>query len=336
MKNNLKTIIIAEAGVNHNGSVKLAKKLIDIASKAKADYIKFQTFKSDLTFSKNSPKAEYAKQNTSRKESALEMVKKLELTIKQHLKLKNYCKKKKIKYLTTFSDLESLKHYKKFNLDYIKIASGDINNLPLIEAIAKTKKKVILSTGITNMFEISAALKILTKKINKKKITILHCNTNYPANFKEVNLNVIKSLKKKFNLKVGYSDHTLGIEIPIAAAAIGANVIEKHFTLNKRLEGPDHKASLTPSELFKMVESIRNINFAMGSNIKKPTISELKNKIAVRKSIFASKKIIKGEIFSKKNLVIKRPGNGLSPMKINKIIGKTSRFNFEEDEMIKL
>ena len=331
-----KTIVIAEAGVNHNGSVKLAKELIDVASSAKADYIKFQTFKSELIFSKNSPKAEYAKKNTNTHESALEMVKKLELSIDEYLVLKDYCIKKNIKFLTTFADLESLKNYKKFNLDYIKIASGDINNLPLLNEISKIKKKVILSTGISNIVEIRNALQVLLKHIKKNKITILHCTSDYPAEFNEVNLNVIHELKKIFNLKIGYSDHTNGIEVPIAAAALGATIIEKHFTLDKNLPGPDHKASLSPIELVNMVRSIRNINIAMGSSLKRPTASELRNKIAVRKSIFASKKINKGERFTKKNLVIKRPGNGLSPMSIDKIIGKISRFNFKEDEMIKL
>ena len=335
MKKINQTIIIAEAGVNHNGSLKLAKKLIDAASYAKADYVKFQTFKSELIFSKNSPKAKYAKLNTNKNESALEMVKKLELSIEDHLLLKKYCKKKKIKYLTTFSDLESLKHYKKFNLDYIKIASGDINNLILLENISKTKKKVILSTGISNIKEIDTALKILTKKINKK-ITVLHCNTNYPARFDEINLNAIKFMKKKFNVDIGYSDHTSGIEVSLAATALGASIIEKHFTLDKKMPGPDHKASLSPRELCNLVKGIKIINKSLGDSKKIATKSELKNKIAVRKSIFASKKIIRGEKFTYKNLVIKRPGNGISPMLIKKLINKKSKFNFEEDEMIKL
>jgi N,N'-diacetyllegionaminate synthase len=330
-----KTIIIAEAGANHNGSIKLAKKLIDIASMCGADYVKFQTFISDLVYSKNTPKAAYQRKNTPMDLTAIQVAKKLELSEKDHLSLVKYCKKKKIGYLTTFHDLESLKSYSKFRLDYIKIASGDINNLPYLEEVSKIKKKIILSTGLSNILEIKKAIKILTKKkLKKKDLVVLHCNSAYPSPLKDINLNAISTIKKKLGVSVGYSDHTQGYEVSLAATAMGACVIEKHFTINKNLSGPDHKASLSPQELSKLVKYIRNIDIAKGSFEKKPSPSELKNKFVVRKSIVANKKINKGEIFTRDNIFVKRPAAGKSPMKFNNILGKKSKKNYAVDDLI--
>ena len=331
-----KTIIIAEAGVNHNGSLKLAKKLIDIASIAGADYIKFQSFKTELVFSKDTPKAVYQAKNTSKKTTALEMGKKLELSERSHLMLKKYCDAKNIKYSTTFHDLETLKQYKKFNLDFIKIGSGDINNLPYLQAVSKIKKKIILSSGLSNLRDIQDAIKILTKGIVKKKdIIVLHCNSAYPTPLKDVNLNVLLQLQKKLKVEIGYSDHTQGIEVSIAAASMGAKVIEKHFTINKKLPGPDHKASLDPEELGQLVNYIRKIDIAKGGFVKKPTKSELINKHVVRKSIVAISEIKIGDKFTKANIFIKRPSNGMSPMNFNKLLGKKSKKYYSFDQLIK-
>ncbi len=331
-----KTIVIAEAGVNHNGSISLAKKLVDLASRSGANYIKFQTFKSELVFSKNTPKANYQKKNTINKGSALEMGKKLELTEKQHLLLEKYCKKKKIKYLTTFHDIYSLKTYKKYNLDYIKIGSGDINNFPYLEEVSKMKKKILLSSGISDLNDIKSAMKILLKNnLKKKDITVLHCNTAYPTPLGDANLNILNTLKKKLGVKVGFSDHTEGIIASLIAVSMGASVIEKHFTLNKDLPGPDHKASLSPEELNQLIKSIKLIEILKGKSEKKPTKSELKNKIVVRKSIFSTKKIKKGEKFSNSNIFVKRPATGISPIFFNKILGKKATKNYLPDQLIK-
>lgn len=331
-----KTLIIAEAGVNHNGSMKLAKKLIDLASKSGADYVKFQSFKTELVFSKNTSKAPYQRKNTSNKTNAIEMAKKLELSEKEHLMLKNYCKKKRIKYLTTFHDLQTLKNHKLFKLDFIKIGSGDINNLPYLEEVSKMKTKVILSTGLSYLKEVQQAISVLTKyKLKKKDIIVLHCNTAYPTPMEDTNLNAMNTIKKKLGVKVGFSDHTEGIVASLAAVSMGALVIEKHFTLSKKLSGPDHKASLSPRELHNLVSSIRQIEISKGNSIKKPTKSELKNKNFVRKSIFSLKKIKKGEKFSKKNIFIKRPSTGMSPMLINKILGRKASKKYLPDQFIK-
>ncbi len=330
-----KTVIIAEAGVNHNGSITLAKKLIDVASKAKVNYVKFQSFKSELVFSKNTPKAEYQKKNTSKNISALEMGQKLELNKKQHLILKKYCKKKNVKYLTTFHDIETLKTFKLFDLDYIKIGSGDINNLPYLEAVSKIKKKIILSTGLSNLNDISSAIKIFLKnKVKKKNIILLHCNSAYPTPLEDANLNVLISLKKKFNLQIGFSDHTQGIIASLAAVSMGAEFIEKHFTLNRNLPGPDHKTSINPKELIEMVSQIRKIEKLKGKFIKKPTKSELKNIKVVRKSIVAIRNIKIGEKFTKQNIFVKRPSTGISPMFFNKLLGKKSKKFYQVDEKI--
>lgn len=329
------TIIIAEAGVNHNGSMQLAKKMIKVASKFGADYIKFQSFKSELVFSKHTKKADYQKKNTSKNKTALEMGKELELSSKEHLILNNYCKKNKIKYLTTFHDIDSLKEHYKFDIDFIKIGSGDINNLPYLKQVSRINKKIILSTGLSNLEDIKVAIKILTNNKKKKKdITVLHCNSAYPTPLKDANLNVLLTLKKKLNLKIGFSDHTNGTLASIVAASMGACIIEKHFTLNKNFPGPDHKASLNPEEFSEMIRMIRLTEILKGKSLKKPTQSELVNKAFVRKSIVAFKNIKKGEKFNINNIYIKRPSTGTSPMNFFKIIGKRAKKNYEVDDLI--
>lgn len=334
MKKN-KVFIIAEAGVNHNGSLKLAKKMVEKAVEAKVDAIKFQTFISENVVSKNAKKAEYQVKNTEiRKETQLEMVKKLELSFNDFIELKEYCNIKNIEFLSTPFDLESIEFLKKLGMKVWKVPSGEITNLPYLRKIAEVADEIILSTGMSDLDEISKAVDILKKE--NKKILILHCNTEYPTPMEDVNLRAMELLKEKFNVEVGYSDHTLGIEVPIAAVALGARIIEKHFTLDKNMEGPDHKASLEPGELKKMVTGIRNIEEALGKKQKEVTESEKKNKDIARKSIVAKKNIKKGEIFTEENLTVKRPGNGISPMQWDEVIGKISIRNFEEDELIEI
>ena len=335
MKN--KTFIIAEAGVNHNGSLAIAKKLIDKAKKAGADAVKFQSFKASSLISKKAEKADYQKKLTARNESQYEMVKKLELDETSHIELINYCKRKKIKFLSSPFDLDSIDLLNKLGLEIFKIPSGEITNLPYLRKIGKLNKQIILYTGMSNLGEIEDALNILIENGTKKnKIIVLHCNTEYPTPYEDVNLKAMVTIKNAFDIEVGYSDHTSGIEIPIAAAALGAVVIEKHFTLDKNMEGPDHKASLEPNELKMMVEAIRNIEKALGNGIKKPSHSELKNINIVRKSMVAIKKIKKGEKFDNNNLGIKRPGNGISPIRWDEIIGKRAKKNFQIDDLIEL
>lgn len=332
-----KTIIIAEAGVNHNGDILTAKRLIDAAADCGVDYIKFQTFKADRIVTKNAKKADYQiKIQDKSDDSQFDMLKKLELTEKDHYKLIEYCKIKKIKFMSSAFDIEGLKLLNKLNLDFFKIPSGEITNYPYLNEISKFNKKVILSTGMSTINEIKAALDILTsKKVSLNQITVLHCNTEYPTCFSDVNLNAMINIKNTFNVNIGYSDHTLGIEVPIAATALGAKVIEKHFTLDKNMPGPDHAASLNPTELKLMVKSIRNIENALnGTGLKTPSNNELKNIIPARKSIVAKFKINKGEKFSIENLTTKRPGNGICPMKWNDIIGKKAIKNYEIDDMI--
>ena len=328
-----KVFIIAEAGVNHNGDIKLAYKMIDVAKAAGADAIKFQTFVSENLVSTHAKKAEYQKENTGNQESQLEMLKKLELSYEDFRKLNEYCLKSGITFLSTAFDLESIGFLNTLNLPIWKVPSGEITNLPYLEKIAATKKEIIMSTGMSTLEEISDALGALK---GAKKITILHCNTEYPTTMKDVNLRAMKTLKKEFGLDVGYSDHTEGIEVAIAAVALGANVIEKHFTLDKEMIGPDHKASLEPDELRRMVQSIRNVERALGSEKKGLTSSEEKNISIVRKSIVAKKRINKDEPFTEDNITIKRPGNGISPMKWYQVIGSVALKDFEEDEIITL
>lgn len=332
-----KTFIIAEAGVNHNGSIELAFRLIDEAKNASADAVKFQTFKATSLVSKKAEKAEYQKQTTGSNESQYEMIKKLELSLEDHYKLIDYCFKKEIQFLSSPFDLDSIDLLSELGLELFKIPSGEIINLPYLRKIAKLNKNVILSTGMSDLGEIEFALDILVKNgTNREKITILQCNTEYPTPYEDVNLKAMLTIKNAFNIKVGYSDHTKGIEVPIAAVALGAEIIEKHFTLDRNMEGPDHKASLEPDELTKMITSIRNIEKAFGDGIKKPSKSELKNKLIARKSLVALKRIEKGELFTEENIGIKRPGSGISPMRWDEVLGKLANKEFNVDDLIEI
>lgn len=334
-----KVLIIAEAGVNHNGSLDNAFRLVDAAVDAGVDYIKFQTFKAEKLVAKSAVKADYQIQNTKNSnDSQLDMLRKLELSHEDHEKLVAYCERKNISFFSTAFDLDSLQYLKDIGLDLVKIPSGEITNLPYLRQAAKLFSKVILSTGMCTLEDIRAALDVFVAEgISLDNITILHCNTEYPTPMDDVNLHAMLHIQKEFNTKVGYSDHTLGIEVPIAAVALGASVIEKHFTLDKRMEGPDHAASLEPDELKSMVEAIRNIELAVsGSGMKEPSISEQKNIAIARKSIIAKKAIKKGEYFSEENLTVKRPGSGISPMRWDDVIGMSASRDFDEDELIAL
>lgn len=330
-----KVFIIAEAGVNHNGDINIAKELVDVAVEAGVDAIKFQTFKAEELVCKNAKKAEYQKQYTEKGESQLEMLKKLELDFDKHKELVNYCNTKGIMFLSTPFDLKSIDLLEELDLKIYKIPSGEITNYPYLKKIAGLKKKIIMSTGMCYLNEIKSALDVLKENGSKDEdITILHCNTEYPTPIEDVNLNAMITMKNELNVNVGYSDHTLGIEVPIAAVAMGASVIEKHFTLDKQMEGPDHKSSLNPKQLKAMVEAIRNIEKALGSFKKEPSNSERKNLIIARKSIVAKYKIKKDQILNEENLTCKRPGSGISPMMWSKVIGKKAMKNFSEDELI--
>ena len=334
-----RVIIIAEAGVNHNGDINKAKQLIDKAVEASVDYIKFQTFKTELCISKNAVKADYQIENTQNSsESQLEMVKKLELSFEQFVELEKYCTQKNIKFLSTGFDSESLTFLAQLGVTIAKVPSGEITNLPYLRQVASLFPEVILSTGMATIDEIKDAVKVLTDNgVSKDKITILHCNTEYPTPMEDVNLRAMLHIQRELGLPIGYSDHTLGIEVPIAAVALGATVIEKHFTLDKTLPGPDHKASLEPNELKAMVSAIRNIEKAIGgSGLKEVSKSEEKNKPIARKSIVASTDIKKGDIFTPENLTVKRPGTGISPMQWDEVIEKEAKRDFQEDELIEL
>ncbi len=332
----MSVFIIAEAGVNHNGSIELAKELIDVAVEAGADAVKFQTFKAINLVSKDAKKAEYQKKNLNDgDDSQFNMLKKLELDIGVHKELIEYCESKNIIFMSTPFDLDSVDLLDELGLEIFKIPSGEITNLPYLRKIGKLNKKIVLSTGMANMDEVGDALSILIKAGTKKEnITVLHANTMYPTPMEDVNLNAMLSIKKEYDVEIGYSDHTLGIEVDIAAVAMGAKVIEKHFTLDKTMDGPDHKASLEPNELIAMVSGIRNIEKALGDGVKKPSKSEIPNIEVVRKSIVASKDVKKGDIFNEKNLAIKRPGNGLSPMKWDEVIGTKAKKDYQVDELI--
>jgi len=330
-----KVFIIAEAGVNHNGSIDMAKKLIDVAAEAGADAVKFQTFKTDKTVSRKAQKADYQKNTTDAGETQYDMVKKLELDVSTHKELMSYCLEKNIMFLSTPFDHDSIDLLDELGLKIFKIPSGEITNLPYLRHIGKLNKEIIMSTGMADIGEIEDALDILVNAgTDKNNITVLHCNTEYPTPMTDVNLRAMQTIANTFKIRTGYSDHTLGIEVPVAAVALGAKVIEKHFTLDKTLPGPDHQASLEPQELKLMIESIRNIEKALGDGIKKPSKSETPNKTIVRKSIVAKKAIKKGEILSEDNLSIKRPGNGISPMRWDEIIGTIAQKDYEEDELL--
>jgi len=332
-------LIIAEAGVNHNGSFELAKQLVDAAASAGADFIKFQTFKADKIVSKSAKKADYQERNTSDgDDSQYNMLKKLEMPDDWHIKLIEYAEKQGIKFLSTGFDEESVDFLDKLGSPLFKIPSGEITNKPYLKHIAQKSKPVILSTGMANMDEIRAAVDVLLKNgVEKSMITVLHCNTEYPTPMEDVNLKAMLSIQNELGIKVGYSDHTQGIEVPIAATALGATVIEKHFTLDRNLPGPDHKASLEPNELKAMVSAIRNVELAIsGNGVKEPSKSESKNKEVARKSIVAAHPIIKGEVYTEKNLTVKRPGNGISPMLWDDVIGKIAVKDFDADDLIEL
>lgn len=329
-----RTLIIAEAGVNHNGSLEMAKKMVDTAKACGADIVKFQTAKLDSLVSRSAHMAEYQKKNIGVDESQKDMLKKLLLDFDEFVELADYCKQIGIMFLSTPFDIESI-HFLVGMQDVWKVPSGEITNYPYLVEIGKTRKRVILSTGMAEMSEIQAAIDVL-KNSGTEDITILHCTTEYPAPIKDVNLNVMQTMKDVFGYPVGYSDHTQGIEVDLAAVALGATVIEKHFTLDRNLPGPDHKASLEPDELKAMVDGIRKIELALGTGEKKPSEVEMKNRLVARKSIVAKRSIKKGDVLTENNITTKRPGSGINPMKWNDVLGTRAVRDFEEDELIEL
>ncbi len=332
-----KVLIIAEAGVNHNGSIINAKKLIDVAVAAGVDIVKFQSFKAENIASKQAAKADYQQQTTDKAESQFDMLKKLELSEKDHYVLLAYCWEKGIQFLSTPFDLESIELLIAKGITIGKIPSGEITNLPYLQAMAKAFPEIILSTGMSDMQEIKDALKVIQEAgAEKENITILHCNTEYPTPMQDVNLRAMNYIRRELNVAVGYSDHTLGIEVPIAAVALGATIIEKHFTLDRNMEGPDHRASLEPAELKAMVSAIRNIEKAIsGNGIKEPSNSELKNKPIARKSIHLAKELPGGHILLNTDLVMKRPGSGISPMQVASIIGRQLKNDLPADHLLR-
>jgi N,N'-diacetyllegionaminate synthase len=333
----MKTLIIAEAGVNHNGSLEMARQLVASAAAAGADVVKFQSFVTSKIISREAPKAEYQKGTTGAEESQYEMVRKLELSRADHEVLIEECRRHGIGFLSTAFDIESFDMLVDLGINQVKIPSGELTNLPLLRYVTRLGKPVILSTGMAGLGEIEAALEIIERAgTPRSRITILHCTTEYPTPMQDVNLRAMVSLKQAFGVEVGYSDHTPGIEVSIAAVALGATVIEKHFTLDRSLPGPDHQASLEPNELKAMVDAIRNIEQALGDGIKRPSPSEQKNKPIARKSLVASRSIRAGELFSVDNLATKRPGTGISPMRWDEIIGRPSPRDFAVDELIEL
>ena len=330
-----RTMIIAEAGVNHNGSMEFAKRLIDAASEADVDYVKFQTFKAENLLTEYAEKAPYQREATGAEESQFEMIKKLELSKEMHTALKAYCEKKNVKFVSSPFDVKSLDLLVELGVDFIKVPSGEIINFPFLKAIGKTALPVILSTGMSTLADVEAAMHVLIEN-GTRDLTLLHCNTEYPTPYDDVNLKAMDTLRESFKVPVGYSDHSLGIEVPIAAVARGAVVIEKHFTLDKTLPGPDHRASLDPSELKAMVQAIRNVESCLGDGIKKPSKSEKRNMRIARKSIVAKCDIELGEVFSDQNLSVKRPGTGISPMQWEQVVGKKAAKAFKKDELIEL
>ena len=332
---NERTLIIAEIGVNHNGDLQLAKKLIHEASAAGADIVKFQTFKTQNSISQSAPLAEYQMKNVPDARSQLEMVSSLELSESDHSTLNEFALQNGIEIFSTAFDLESLDFLDQFNFKYIKIASGEVTNLPLLRAIGRKRKKVILSTGMCSLEDIESALNSLESEgLQRKDITILHCTTEYPAPIDEVNLQAIETLRKYFGTSVGYSDHTIGIAIPIAAVSLGAKIIEKHLTLDRSMPGPDHSASIEPNEFAAMVTAIRQVEDAMGDGVKRVTESEKKNLMVARKSLVASRKIKRGDLFSADNITAKRPATGISPMLLDDVIGRKAQRDFDEDDLI--
>lgn len=333
----MKTLIIAEAGVNHNGDMELAKKLIDAAAEAGVDYVKFQTFKAGKLASRHAEKAKYQAENMGEGGSQLDMLRKLELSEANHEEIISYCRKKDIRFLSTAFDMDSIDLLVKFGVTLGKIPSGEVTNLPYLRKMARSFSEIILSTGMSDLAEVGNALKVLKDSgMPGEKISILHCNTQYPTPMEDVNLRAMQTIADTYQVRVGYSDHTLGIEVPIAAVAMGATIIEKHFTLDRTMPGPDHKASLEPGDLKEMVRCIRNIESAMGSGVKGMSNSEAANVGIARKSIVAAMQIRAGEVFSEHNLEVKRPGTGISPMQWDDVIGKVAKRDFDEDELIEL
>ena len=326
--------IIAEAGVNHNGSFELACKLVDAAKMAGADCIKFQTFKAESLVARNAKKADYQR-GTTGDGSQIDMLRELELSFGDFTKLKEYCDFVGITFLSTPFDIESINFLDSLDMPFWKIPSGEITNYPYLVALARTGKPLVMSTGMCEMNEIEDAISVL-KQNGAKNIKLLHCNTEYPTPYEDANLNAMKAMREAFDLEVGYSDHTKGIEVPIAAVALGASIIEKHFTLDRNMEGPDHKASLEPNELAAMVSGIRHIEKALGSGDKTPSLSERKNIDIVRKSIVAKTEIKAGELFSEENITVKRPGTGVSPMRWLEVLGTLATRDYEIDELIEL
>jgi len=334
---NSHTLIIAEAGVNHNGDMELAKQLVDAAVDAGADVVKFQTFSAERVATHNAPKADYQSKKTDDSESQFSMLKRLELSSAMHEDLIVYCRSKKIDFFSTGFDIESLNYLASLGAERFKIPSGEITNLPYLRHVGAFGKPVILSTGMSSLGEIEAALEVLEATgTPRSKITVLHCNTEYPTPIRDVNLRAMCSIRDAFGVSVGYSDHTQGIDVPIAAVALGATVIEKHLTLDRDLPGPDHKASLEPEEFVSMVRAIRNIEQAIGDGIKRPSASEAKNKSIARKSLVAIKPICAGEQFSVENVGVKRPGGGISPMRWDEVMGRVAVRDFTADELISL
>ena len=330
-----RTLIIAEAGVNHNGSLEMAKTLVEKAAEAGVDYVKFQTFKSEKLVSRHATKAEYQKANTDGEDSQLKMLQQLELSHNDHLQLIEHCNRCGVNFLSTAFDLDSIDFLASLNLDLWKIPSGEITNLPYLRRIAQKGERVIMSTGMCTLDDIEAALNILISNgTPRENITLLHCNTEYPTPWSDVNLRAMHDIAQRFNLAVGYSDHTQGIEVPIAAVALGATVIEKHFTLDNNLPGPDHKASLNPQQLKEMVTAIRHIELSLGDGVKQISESERKNISIARKSIVAATPISKGDLLTEENLTVKRPGGGISPMLWDKVVGTTATRDYLPDEMI--
>jgi N,N'-diacetyllegionaminate synthase len=331
----MSVLVIAEAGVNHNGDIDIAKSLVDVAVEAKADIVKFQTFSAERQVTKNASKAAYQKETTARDETQYSMLKKLELSLDMHEELITYCKSRHIEFLSTGFDIQSVDLLQSLGQRLFKIPSGEITNYSYLKHIGELRKPVILSTGMSNLKEIKSALDILEKTgVPKNLITVLHCTTSYPAPMIDINLKAMQTIHKEFDVAVGYSDHTLGIEIPIAAVALGARVIEKHFTLDRNLYGPDHKSSLEPKELKEMVKAIRNIELALGDGVKQMMPSEKSNREIVRKSLVAIKQINSGDVFSLDNVAAKRPGTGISPMNWDQIVGKKSKRNYLFDDLI--
>ena len=333
----MKTLIIAEAGVNHNGDMAMARSLIDAAADAGADLVKFQTFRADSLVTEKAEKAEYQMVTTGANESQYEMIRRLELTAAIHDELIAYCGRRGIEFFSTAFDVDSLDYLMTLGMERIKVPSGEITNLPYLRRVGSFGKQVILSTGMSNLGEIEGALDVLEQAgTPRNKITVLHCNTEYPVPIDEVNLRAMRSIEQAFGVAVGFSDHTEGIGIAIAAVALGATVIEKHFTLDRTLPGPDHRASIEPDELVRMVRSIRNVERAKGDGIKRPSASEERNRPVARKSLVAARAISKGEVFSEANLTAKRPGTGISPMRLDELVGRPARRDFVPDELIEL